>query len=229
MAARKKTYYVAFLLLNVIMFSSFLNVKAQDQEATYVVGFDVGTELIWQISNLDEGNFKIIFGPNIDPNFEVGDQIRIVITGIKEFTATFIISYDFWDYKTDWGLPGQAREFIVYRDPVSYNYTTFALTPIDDYLAAAAATLPSEYTVLGNTVIKQAISNQNKAYRIEKEYDIRGLVSVETWYDEFNNIILRSEGTFRISFGMYFIGFTIVAMLGLIAVLITKKRLIIRH
>jgi hypothetical protein len=228
MAARKKTYYALFLLLNVIMFSSFLNVKAQDEE-TYEMGFDVGTELIWQITNLDEVNFKIIFGPNIDPNFEVGDQIRIVITQIKEFTATFIISYDFWDYKTDWGLAGQERDFIVYRDPASYNYTTFALTPIDDFLAAAALNLNSEYTVIGNTVIKQAISNQNKAYRIEKEYDLRGVVSVETWYDEFNHIILRSEGTFRISFGMYFIGFTIVAMLGLVAILISKKKFTIRH
>lgn len=228
MVARKKTYYVLFLLLNVIMFSSFLNVKAQEEE-TYELGFDVGTELIWEVTNLDEGNFKIIFGPNIDPNFEVGDQIRLVITGINEFTATYIISYDFWDYKTDWGLPGQDRSFTVYRAPENYNYTTFALTPINDYLTAAALTLPSEYTVIGNTVIKQAISNQNKAYRIEKEYDLRGLVSVETWYDEFNHIILRSEGTFRISFGMYFIGFTVVALLGLMAVLIKKKKITIRH
>ena len=228
MAARKKTYYVLFLLLNVIMFSSFLNVKAQEAE-TYEIGFDVGTELIWQITNLDEGNFKIIFGPNIDPNFEVGDQIRIVITGIKEFTATYSVNYDFWDYKTDWGLPGQARDYLLNRDPVYFNYTTFALTPINDYLTTAETYLPSEYTVIGNTVIKQAISNQNKAYRIEKEYDIRGLVSVETWYDEFDNIILRSEGTFRISFGIYFIGFSIVAIIGLMAVLISKKKITITH
>ena len=210
------------------MFSSFLNVYAQEED-TYKPGFDVGTELIWQVTNLDEGNFKIIFGPNVDLNFEVGDQIRIIITGIKEFTIQYIINYDFWDYKTDWELPGQPREFRTYKAPEEYNYTTFALTPIADYLAMAAETLPSEYTVRGNTVIKQAISNQSKAYRIEKEYDIQGITSVETYYDEFNHIFLRSESTVRISFGMYFIGFTIIAMLGLVTVLITKKKFTIRH
>ncbi|MFW9952443.1 MAG: hypothetical protein ACFFKA_20175, partial [Candidatus Thorarchaeota archaeon] len=62
-----------------------------------------------------------------------------------------------------------------------------------------------------------------------KEYDTRGILLTETFYDEFDQVIVRLEGTFRfIPFGMEFIGFTILAILAIIVISIRKKILRIK-
>ena len=60
-------------------------------------------------------------------------------------------------------------------------------------------------------------------YTWQKEFDPRGILIEETYYDEFEQIIIRSEGKFRIiPFGVTFIGFTLVAIVAIIVV--SKKK-----
>ncbi|MFW9949832.1 MAG: hypothetical protein ACFFKA_06890 [Candidatus Thorarchaeota archaeon] len=222
MASQKKTSLYSIILLGIIAFSLFSYVNAQGEEPLYKVGFDAGTELVWEVTELDAYSFQTIFG--FEPNFEIGDQIRIVVKNVREFTATFIIDYEFWDYKTDWGATGEDFSLIMYKNTTTYEDYLYSLTPVDDYLAAVVENLPSEYTALGSTIIKRAISDEGKEYRWDKEYDIRGIPVVETYFDEFNQVLVRVEGTFRISFGFYFIGFMVLGMLGVMSLVIVRKR-----
>jgi len=60
----------------------------------------------------------------------------------------------------------------------------------------------------------------------EKQFDPRGVLTVETYYDDSDQIIIRSEGKFRIiPFGLSFIGFTIMAIIAIIGVSIIKRKL----
>jgi len=65
-------------------------------------------------------------------------------------------------------------------------------------------------------------------YTWQKEFDPRGVLVEETYYDEDDQIIIRSEGKFRIiPFGITFIGFTIFAIIAIIVVF-KKKNLRIK-
>ncbi len=227
MVTKKKTSIYLIILLGLIAISLTFNVKAQEQEPTYDVGFDVGTELVWEVTELDAYSFQIIFG--FEPNFEIGDQIRIIIRDLNEYSQTFIVDYEFWDYKTDWSVPGEEFSLIIYKNPEEYHDYLYSLTPVEDYLVAVVENLPSEYSVLGSTIIKRSISDEGKEYRWDKEYDIRGIPVVETYYDEFNQVLVKVEGTFRISFGVYFIGFMFAGMIGLMSFIIIKKRYKVKY
>ncbi len=66
-------------------------------------------------------------------------------------------------------------------------------------------------------------------YLWEKEFDPRGILVIETYYDEFDQVIIKSEGRFQIiPFGITFIGFTIVAIIAIILISIKKKNLRIK-
>jgi len=198
-------------------------VKAEEEEDTYDVGFDVGTELIWEVKELDASTFKLIFG--FEPNFEKGDQIKIIIRDVREFTLTYIINYEFWDYKSDWGVPGEEFSLNMYKDPSRYDDYLYCLTPIEDYIAAFGENATSEYTAHGNTITKRAVSDVGKDYRWDKEYDIRGIPVVEAYYDEYDQILVKVEGTFRIvPFGLYFIGFMVAGIIGTIILILRNKR-----
>lgn len=225
----KNTKFLIIFLLGIIVISLSLNVKAQDdEEQQFEVGFDVGTELIWEVTELDASSFRFIFG--FEPNFEKGDQIRIIIRDIREVTVSFVIDYEFWDYKTDWGVPGEEFTLSIFKNPENYAEYLYSLTPVEDYLAAVVENLPSEYSVSRYTIIKRGISDVGKDYRWDKEYDIRGIPVVETYYNEFDEIIVRVEGTFRIiPYGLYFIGFMIAGIIGSIVLILRRKRFIIKN
>jgi hypothetical protein len=225
---RKNTRSLIFILLCIIFISFCLNVKAQEEEETYEVGFDVGTELIWEVTELDASTFKIIFG--FEPNFEKGDQIRIIIRDVREYTVTYIINYEFWDYKTDWGVSGEEFSMNLYKNPALYNDNLYCLTPVGDFLAAFGENATSEYSVYSNTIIKRGVSDVGKNYRWDKEYDIRGIPVEEAYYDEFDHILVKVEGTFRIvPFGLYFIGFMVTGIIGTIILIWRNKRFRIKN
>ena len=188
------------------------------------IGFTEGTELIWEITVLDLESFREIFG--FDPNYELGDQIRMIIREITQLTVTWNILVEFWDYKTDWGLSGETIDIYIYNYPESYADYIFCLTPVEDYLEKAVAYLPSEYYRNGLSIFKQGKSDTGMDYLWEKKFDPRGILIVETYYDESDQIIIKSEGKFRIiPFGITFIGFTILAIIAIVFVSIKKKNL----
>jgi hypothetical protein len=213
-------------ILNIVIFSSsFSSIGKAVPE--HEIGFTEGTELIWEITELDLESFRRIFG--IDPNFEVGDQIRRIIREINPSSSTWIITVEFWDYKTDWGLSGETQQTLIGNYPENWQDYIFSLTPVEDYLEQVIATLTSEYSRIGLSIFKQGKSDQGFDYTWQKEFDPRGIIIEETYYDEDDQIIVRSEGKFRIiPFGITFIGFTILAIIATIVISIKKKNLRIK-
>jgi len=213
-------------ILNFVIFSSCFSLIGK-ATPDHEIGFTEGTELIWEITELDLESYRRIIG--IDPNYELGDQIRMIIRDIGTSSGSWILSVEFWDYKTDWGLSGDTFNFYIGNDPEDYDDYLFVLTPVEDYLEQAILTLPSEYYRTGLSIFKQGKSDTGIDYVWEKEFDPRGLLIVETYYDEFDQIIIRWEGQFRIiPFGITFIGFTIFAIIAIIVVSIKKKNLRIK-
>jgi len=224
---QKTSRVFALILLNIVIIGLFFNtnVYAQDgEEVSYYVGFNEGTELVWEVTEIDALKFRDLFG--IDPNFEKGDQIRIVIRAITEVTVSWRIDYEFWDYKTDWALPGEEIVANLWKNTETYGDYLFSLSPVEDYLAAVVENLPSEYDVSGSTINKRGQTDVGEDYRWEKEYDTRGIPTIETYYNAYEEIVARVEGTFRIiSFGFYFIGFMLVVILGIIVVSVKRYKI----
>ena len=228
MKQKQKIIY-SIVLLNFFIFSCCLNFNVKAQNPSYKIGFNEGTELIWEVTQLDLSSFREVFG--VDPNFELEDQIRMVIRSVEESHVLWIIEVSFWDYKTDWGVDGESRSFHIGKYPINYNDYNFCLTPIDDYLDEVMDNLPSEYYRIGYSIFKQGRSDTGKDYVWEKEFDTRGIIAIETYYDEFDQVIVRTEGTFRFGFGFgipsgtYFIGFSIVAIIAIIFISLKKKKI----
>jgi hypothetical protein len=213
-------------ILNFVIFSSSFS-SIGKAEPDHGIGFTEGTELIWEIIELDLESFREIFGFN--PNYELGDQIRMIIRDIGDSSGLWIIDVEFWDYKTDWGLSGDIFSIYIGKYPENYEDYLFSLTPVEDYLEQVIETLSSEYYRTGLSIFKQGKSDTGMDYTWQKEFDPRGILIEETYYDEFDQIIIRSEGKFRIiPFGITFIGFTIVAIIATIVVSIKKKNLRIK-
>jgi len=220
---KQKIIYL-IVLLNFIIFSCCLNFNVKAQDPEYSVGFNEGIEIIWEVKQLDLSSFREVFG--FDPNFELGDQIRMVIREIEAATSLWIINVEFWDYKTDWSLSGEVITISIGKDPEDYDDYLFCLTPIDDYLDEVIDSLPSEYYREGNSISKLGRSSTGKDYKWKKEFDTRGILAVETRYDESDHVIVELEGTFRIiPFGTYFIGFSLVAIIGIIFISLKKKKI----
>lgn len=223
MKQKQKIIY-SIVLLNFFIFSCFFNFNVKAQDPEHGLGFNEGTELIWEVKQLDLSSFREVFG--FDPNFELEDQIRMIIREIDDSAGMWIIGIEFWDYKTDWGLSGEMKSIYIGKYPEDYDDYLFCLTPIDDYLDEVMDNLPSEYYRIGYSIFKQGRSDTGKDYLWEKEFDTRGILAIETHYDEFNQIIVRIEGTFRIvPFGTYFIGFSIVAIFAIIFISLKKKKI----
>lgn len=209
------------------IFTSCVNLNAKAQEDEYTIGFNEGTELIWEVAELDLMKFKETFG--FEPNFAIGDQNRIIIREIGMATGLWRIQIEFWDYKTDWSLSGRTVTLFMGKDPSQYDDYLFSLYPVEQYLDEAISHLPTDYYRLGLSIYKQGKSSTGLDYLWEKEYDSRGILITETVYDEFDQIIIRLEGTFRfIPFGLYFIGFTILAIVAIIGISIRKNKLRIK-
>ncbi|MFX0047289.1 MAG: hypothetical protein ACFE8G_03890 [Candidatus Hermodarchaeota archaeon] len=204
------------------IFGSCFNLNTKAQEDEYSVGFTEGTELIWEVTELDLMSFKETFG--FEPNFEIGDQTRMIIREIIGTTIYWLIEIEFWDYKTDWGLSGKSVTLQMGKRPIYYSDDLFSLFPVEQFLEATIALLPSEYYRIGLSLFKQGKSDTGLDYLWQKEYDTRGILLSETFYDQFDQVIVRLEGTFRfIPFGTAFIGFTLLATTAIIIIMMKKK------
>ena len=130
MNKKVRTFCIIGLFYFCIFSSCFiLNTKAQEDD--YSIGFTEGTELIWEVVELDLRSFRDIF--EFEPNFEIGDQTRIIIREITGVTIDWIIEIEFWDYKTDWGLSGKTTTLVMKKAAQFYDDYLFCLYPVEDY------------------------------------------------------------------------------------------------
>jgi hypothetical protein len=206
------------------MLVSIVNVRAQQE---YTLDLNQNEEFTWKVTSLDVFKFQQILGA--EPNIEVGDQIRIIIRNIDSGSTFYQLTVEFWDYKMDWGQSGRIENLDMSTDPDLYKDYIFSLTPVDTYLSAvedSSATGP-EYTVTANSISKVIRAETGRDYIREKVYDRRGIPISETWYEyTTGRVIVRVEGSsLSVPFGIYFIGFIIVALTAIIFITLKRNKL----
>ncbi|MHA1490658.1 MAG: hypothetical protein ACTSRI_13500 [Promethearchaeota archaeon] len=215
---KKQGQIFIFLILSVNLISSCFSIKVYAQSAYSLKIYDDNV-FIWEITELKTHNFEKVFG--FQPVYEKGDQIRKIIRNIMDGATGWTVITEDWDYGTNWEEKGEIKYNSVSKNPNEYNDNIFIPTPVEDYLEEALNSLPSSYSVQGATITKRT-SN----YKMVKEYDYRGVLVSEAYYDNDNILMIKVEGTFRIiPIGNYFIGFIVMAITSLIIVTI-KKRII---
>lgn len=211
----KRNSALIFFILIVSFFTSCLTIKVQ-AATVYSLNINVNDSFTWEITDLNKHNFEKVFG--FEPTFEKGDQIRKIIRDIIDSDTGWTIVTEDWDYGSDFSKKGVTKYNSVSNDPKEYNDNIFIPTPVNDYLIAAKNT-SSAYIIQGSTIIKRT-SN----YRMEKEYDYRGVLVSEAYYDDDNILMVKVEGKFRIiPLGNYFVGFIAFAIVGVIIVMKKKK------
>lgn len=211
--------------VSLIIFSSFPNtlVRAQE-EHPYTLGIKKYDEFVWEVTDLDLYYFERVFGS--EPNFDIGDKNRAIITDLYESEIEWAIYTEEWYYKDNWGENGVSVQYELLKNPVLFTDNIYILMPVDDYLEEAATVLPSEYTVRGSTVTKIVKSDATGVeYRWEKQFDIKGFLHRESVYlydpdpDAAEILIVRIEGGFRvIPMGITFLIFTFIALFALIII-----------
>ena len=202
------------------------SVRAQDQ---YDLGIRQNDEFVWEVKELNEYDFGKVFGA--EPNFELGDRIRIVIRQIAHPSLRWQITIDFWDYKEDWGQPGASDTIEVWENPIQYDDNIFIPVPVGPYLEEAEDTLPSEYYVEGNTIFMRGTSaSTGRDFLWEKIYNTNGVPQAEIYYSghEANEqlMIVKVESTIPlIPVGFYFIGFILLSITAIIFIGLRRKKL----
>lgn len=199
-----------------------MNVKAQDE---FTLGLNENEEFIWEVTSLDLFKFEQILG--FEPNIDVGDQNRLIIREIDEGPTVYHLTVEFWDYKTDWGKSGDIQTLSMPRNPELYEDYIFCFIPVEDFLSEVDEAKGPEYSVTANSISKVTRADTGRDYVIEKTYDRRGIPISETFYEyTTERVIVRIEGSSSsISFGFYFLGFTIMALTAVIFIIMKKKRI----
>ena len=183
-------------------------------------------EFVWEVTELNKDKFEATF--NAEPNFDIGDQKKIVIREVTDIEGIrWSIVVAFWDFDSDWGIDGDIQYLSIYKSPVYYDDYLFIPTPVDDYFEDAIAILPSEYYLVSTIGIgRQARSDIGVDYRVEKTFDIWGIITSETFFDAGNSVIVKIEATFfMIPLGFSFIGFMAIAIISIIAIFIKKNKI----
>ena len=183
-------------------------------------------EFVWEIKELNKDKFEYTF--NTEPNFEIGDQVKMVIREVTNIEGIrWSIVVEFWDYGTDWIINGEIQYLSIYRLPQAYDDYLFVPTPVDDYLEIAVDSLsPDYYLEPPLTIGRQARSDLGKNYRVEKTFDINGILFSETYFDEGGSVIVKLEGTFfLVPLGFSFIGFMAIAIISIIAIFLKKNKI----
>ena len=183
-------------------------------------------EFIWEVKELNKDKFEYTF--NAEPNFDIGDQIKIVIREVIDIELNrWTIIVAFWDFGTDWSVDGEIQYLTIGQYPEVYDDYLFIPAPVEDYLETAVDNLPSEYYLEPPTTIgRQAKSDTNKEYRAEKNFDISGVIISETYFDDVGTVIVKMEGTFfLVPLGFSFIGFMAIAIISIIAIFLKKNKI----
>ncbi|TFG21902.1 MAG: hypothetical protein EU533_04885 [Promethearchaeota archaeon] len=212
-------------MLNVLLVFILLSVSVNAQ-TTYEIGIDKNDEFVWEITDLNLDKFEATFGS--EPNFQVGSQVRMIIREVDDVLGLrWSIVVEFWDYGTDWSLEGSIEPISIQRYPSQYDDYIFIPTPVADYVEEAIETLPSQYYTYGGNIIgKQDVSDIGVNFKVEKAYNIDGVLTTETYLDEADLIIVKLDATFQfIPFGFSFLAFTSLTIVGMIIFLRQKKRI----
>jgi hypothetical protein len=196
-------------------------------QTTYASNLNEDDEFVWEVRELDLHNFKKVFG--FEPIFEVGDQLKKVIIDIfGPESYGWSITVKEWDYDADFGGDGVVRISTIPLNPNAYKEEIFIPTPVNEYLndAKQAGTyLDDAYTVSGSVLTMRGKGPAGDRYIMEKEYDFRGvLVSEKYLSDPDQRVIVHVEGTWVIPFGNYFFGFIAIAIVGIVSIIIRKKK-----
>ena len=75
---RKKV--ISLAILNVVLICIILSVNTNAQ-VTYNIGIKENDQFVWEIRDLNLDKFEATFG--IEPNFQVGSQVRMIIRDIS--------------------------------------------------------------------------------------------------------------------------------------------------
>lgn len=201
--------------------------KAQQE---YTLNLNENEEFTWKVTSLDVFKFQQILGA--EPNIEIGDQIRIIIRNIDSGSTFYDLTVEFWDYKMDWGQSGRIEDLTMSTDPDLYKDYIFCLTPVDTYLSAVetSSSTGPEYTVTSDSISKVIRAETGRDYIREKVYDRRGVPISETWYEyTTGRVIIRVEGSsLSVPFGLFFIGFIIIALMAIVFITLKRNQLIFK-
>ena len=203
-----------------------VDVKAQDG---YNLAINENEEFTWEITELDQSNFERILG--FEPNFALGDRIRMIIRDIEIGSTGWSLTVEFWDYKMDWGQSGSIETLPMHKYPLHYRDFIFVLTPVADYLAEVDEQMGPEYSVTQNSISKVIRADTGRDYIMKKTYDRKGVPISEALYEYTTGRMLACvEGSLSlIPFGFYFIGFMIAALTAVIFITLRKKQMIFRN
>ena len=199
-----------------------VNTNAQ---VTYNIGIKENDQFVWEIRDLNLDKFEATFG--IEPNFQVGSQVRMIIRDVTDVEGLrWSISAEFWDYGSNWVAEGEVEYLSILRYPSQYKDYIFIPTPVNSYVEEALTTLPSQYYSLADNMIgKQDVSDIGVDFKVEKTYNIDGVLISETYLDQANFVIVKLEATFQIiPFGFSYLGYMSLAVIGLIIIVKRKKR-----
>lgn len=218
---RKKL--VSLALLNVVLICIILSVSANAQ-VTYQIGIKESDDFVWEIKQLNIDKFEATFG--IEPNFQVGSQVRMVIRDVEDVEGLrWSIATEFWDYGSNWIAEGSVEYLSILRYPSQYDDYIFIPTPVNSYVEEALETLPTQYYSLADNMIgKQDISDLGIDFKVEKTYNLDGVLISETYLDQSNLVIAKLEATFQfIPFGFSFLAFMSLTIVGLVIIVKRKK------
>jgi len=212
------------VILNLLLICIFLSVNVNAQE--YTLQLNTNDEFVWEVKELNQDKFEYTF--NAEPNFDIGDQIKLVIREVTDIEGIrWSIVVAFWDFGTDWNVDGEIQYLSIYRSPSHYDDFLFVPTPVDDYFELAILGLPTEYYLASPlTIGRQVRSDTDVNYRVEKTFDINGIITSETYFDEGNSVIVKMEGTFfLVPLGFSFIGFMAIGIISIIAIFLKKNKI----
>ena len=223
---RKNKIILALVFLNITVFCLCANgfVKAQ----TYSLGIKEDKEYIWEVTYLDSSLFGRILGS--EPNYDVGDRLRVIIREIVDVETYWRITIDYWDYKVDWGQKGTFQNIQLYKMAAQYRHSIFLPIPVDDFLESVEEQFKADYQVDGFKISQILKSEINEEYLHERIYNNDGIIIEEAIYEYANTrLIVKIEATFAmIPMGIYFIGFILLAVIAILFIITRNKKYIIK-
>ncbi len=223
---RKNKIILTLIFLNITVFclctSGF--VKAQ----TYSLGVKEDKEYIWEVTYLDSRLFGRILGS--EPNYDVGDRIKLIVREIVDVETYWRITIDYWDYQADWGQTGTFQNIQLYKLALQYQNCIFLPIPVEDYLEDVEGEFPADYQVDGFKISQILKSEIDEEYLHERIYNNDGIIVTEAIYEYSNTrLIVKVEATFTtIPMGIYFIGFILLAIIAIIFISLRSKKYLIK-
>jgi len=160
-------------------------------EVEYFLGIKEGDIFIWEVEELNNTNFNTIFG--FDPNYGEGDLLKIIIRNIDETSTMWFIQIELWDYGSNWNLSGSVVNLYLHKNPADFGDELFIPTPVHIYLQEIITYFPEEYYLAGLSLFKDDRSDTGENYTQQKEYNSNGVMITESFFDEYDNVIVRAR------------------------------------